>query len=110
VEHQLDAHEHDDGIAADEDADSTDREERGGQDQVVGRIHVSCSPSGNTGSSRTPGVEARMDSGAAVPSGSSAGVPIASPEDSTPGPGSGWGRPDRILARATAFWVRFGSS
>src|SRR3954447_11104802 len=44
VQHQLDAHEDDDGVAPHEHTDGTDREQRGGEHQVVGRAHVS-SPS-----------------------------------------------------------------
>ena len=50
------------------------------------------------------------DSRDSDPSGSRAGVPIELPDESTPGPGSGCGRPERIRSRASAFCVGLGSS
>ena len=62
-----------------------------------------------SGARAAPGVRGHDRFGRrSEPSGSSAGVPMALPEASTPGPGSGWGRPERIRSRATAFWVGLG--
>src|SRR6478672_13179642 len=44
VEHQLDAHEHDDRVAAGEDPDAADREEDPGEDDVRGDVHRCSSP------------------------------------------------------------------
>ena len=43
VEHELDAHEHDDRVAAGEHPDAADREEDRGEDQERGRAHFSSS-------------------------------------------------------------------
>src|SRR5262249_49639209 len=115
VEHQLDAHEDDDRVLAHQDADRTDGEQRRGEHQVVGGGHSSSpSPAGRACSVRycssPPETPDMTDSSEIEPSGSRAGVPIASWLESTPGPGSGWGRPERIRARASAFCVGFGSS
>src|SRR5581483_10635145 len=55
VEHQFDAHEHDQGVAPDEQADGADAEDDGGEGQVpgAGNVHCSCSPGG---SGASPGI------------------------------------------------------
>src|SRR6185295_3118382 len=82
VQHQLDAHEHDDGVAPHEHADAADHEQDHGQGHVVDRAHDSASVVADAGSSgRTGGVSAFGSRGASVwltessevlPSGSSA--------------------------------------
>src|SRR3954470_17568406 len=89
VEHQLDAHEDHDGVAADEHTRRADREQEGRQIQVVIGTHDSSSRVSTRG--RAP--EISRYSGtlvvATLPSGSSAGVSIASWSAYTPGPGRG---------------------
>src|SRR4051812_9080460 len=122
VEHQLHRHEHHDRVAPDEDADGTDREQRGAQHQVVigahsstSRISPGCTSAGSSARSTKPvgsqlETPAMTDSRATVPSGSSAGVATELPVERTPGPGSGCGRPERMRSRASDFCVGRGPS
>src|SRR5882724_10484819 len=111
VEHQLDAHEHDDRVAPDQHADRADGEQQGREQQVVGRGHEWVSPvssesvlapgvgapvsacastEGSSGSSAgADSISADSDSGAIEPSGSNAGVATELAVANTPGPGSG---------------------
>src|SRR6266567_2396209 len=83
VQHQLDAHEHDDRVAPHEHADAADHEQDHGQGHVVNGAHDSASVAAGAGSSgRTGGVSSFGSRGASVwltesaevlPSGSSAG-------------------------------------
>src|SRR6266496_3090154 len=112
VEHQLDAHEHDDRVAPDQHADRADGEQQGRQQEVDGWGHED-SPSLVGFSARTPAeaplpatalrsssndsaaadaMIADSDSGAIEPSGRSAGVATDVDVANTPGPGSGDGR------------------
>src|SRR5947209_11134000 len=105
VEHQRDAHEHDDRVAPQQHTGSPYGEQQRGEIQVVLRIHDapppvttseplaplttgrSCSLTGRN--SRTAGTDSREGE----PSGSRAGVSTALCRAKTPGPGSGVGCP-----------------
>src|SRR4051812_14683589 len=104
VQHQLDRHEHEDRVAAQQDAERTDREDQGGQVEVVAGVHRWCTepPESPTCSASRAGSTLP---GASVPSGSSDGVAAESRSAKTPGPGSGVGCPPEKRARAISRWV-----
>src|SRR5215217_3304184 len=126
VEHQLDAHEHDDGVAPDEDADGADREEDRGEHQVPGEGHRSR-PSRGAGS-RVPSAASGLpscprpvgrgissgswgsrpvasDSSATRPSGRIAGTATELARANTPGQGRVPCRSERNRARDSSFWL-----
>src|SRR5512142_1657926 len=107
VEHELDAHEQDDGVAADEHAHGTDREQHRGQHDVVGKVHSSV-PFGAASaavSSRVGRIGEMLRSDG-VPSGSRAGVATESEVANTPGPALGAGLlPGANRARMSSTWV-----
>src|SRR5690606_30044779 len=81
VEHELDAHEHDDRVAPHEDADGTDREQHRRQGQVFvhcssSTCRVTCSTASGVVSTTWPRARTLSwtDSSTGVPSGSNAGV------------------------------------
>src|SRR3954466_6492382 len=99
VEHQLDAHEHDDRVTADENTGRAHAEQDGGQVEVVVRAHSpspapGAGPSSAGAATRRPGgggpatMRGRL-SGAGLPSGSSAGTSTALCRAYTPGLGIG---------------------
>src|SRR3954451_2663676 len=92
VEHQLDAHEQHDGVAADEYADGTDGEQHGSQNNVVASAHCSVPFGADSAevSSRVGRIFEMLRS-AGLPSGSTAGVATESDVANTPGPGFGAG-------------------
>src|SRR3984957_13612192 len=105
VEHQLDAHEHDDRVAPQQHTGGADGEQQCGQIQIILRIHdapplvmaskpleplaAGRSRSSTGRNSRTAGTDNREGE----PSGSRAGVSTALCRAKTPGPGSGVGYP-----------------
>src|SRR4051794_6693084 len=126
VEHQLDAHEHDDRVAPDEDAHGADREEDRGQDEVPAESHRSP-PSSGAGS-RVPSAASGLpscsrpvgrgiwsgswgsrpvasESSASRPSGRIAGTATELARAKTPGPGRVPARWVRKRARESSFWL-----
>src|SRR5690606_8197413 len=112
VEHELDAHEHDDGVASHEDTDGADAEQRGGEDEVVLVAHRSSFPSVCFGAASAAvscrgGTYSDRLFGSTAPSGSSAGVAVESEVANTPGPGSGPGYlPGAKRSRLACFCPR----
>src|SRR5690349_2678329 len=127
VEHQLDAHEHDDRVAPHQDADGADGEQHRRQQQVVRRAHRSlpstasvrpftwarpvsaCASSGagvGGGATSVRSMISASDSGAIEPSGSRAGTATEFAVANTPGPGSGEMRScsPRSRASTVARW------
>src|SRR3954468_23970323 len=128
VEHQLDAHEHDDGVAPDEDADGADREQDRSEHEVPGQHHRRSPPFSGAGS-RVPSAASGEPScsrpvGRGIWSGSWGSRPVASESSetrpsgriagtatelaraNTPGPGSVPCRSVRKRARESSFWLR----
>src|SRR5882757_8430343 len=135
VQHQLDAHEHHDGVAAHQHPDRADGEQQRGQEQVISRGHRWFSPVssgfvsavsvarppvsacaswvGSSGSSTgADSMSSDSDSGAIEPSGSSAGVATELAVAKTPGPGSGEIRAcsPRSRASTVARWPRLAAA
>src|SRR5882757_8788434 len=135
VQHQLDAHEHHDGVAAHQHPDRADGEQQRGQQQVISRGHRWFSPVssgfvsavsvarppvsacaswvGSSGSSTgADSMSSDSDSGAIEPSGSSAGVATELAVAKTPGPGSGEIRAcsPRSRASTVARWPRLAAA
>src|SRR6476661_2858265 len=129
VEHQLHAHEHDDGVAAHEHADRPDREQDRGEHEVVREGHRVLPPGTSRGAgSRVPSAASGPPScsrpvgrgisstacgsspvaklaSETVPSGSRAGTATELPRAKTPGPGTVCGRAVRKRARDSSFWL-----
>src|SRR3954447_6859420 len=119
VEHQLDAHEHDDRVAAQQEGRGADREQDRRQVQVRVQAHrrppcstsssirataASYSPAGRTCSRARSTRD--TDSSLGVPSGSSAGVSTALCRAKTPGAGRPvCSRPSRNRRSARSRWV-----
>src|SRR5919107_2070585 len=119
VEHQLDAHEHDDRVAAQQEGRGADREQDRRQVQVGVQAHrrppcstsssirataASYSPAGHTCSRARSTRD--TDSSLGVPSGSSAGVSTALCRAKTPGGGRPvCSRPSRNRRSARSRWV-----
>src|SRR5581483_4269790 len=112
VEHQLDAHEHDDRVSPDEHAERADREQHGGQVEVVVGAHGSSSRSTMSvcGRARLIWRYSGTLVTATLPSGRSAGVSTASWSAYTPGPGSGasCAPPRSTRSSIRSRWVRLG--
>src|SRR5882757_473851 len=135
IEHQLDAHEHDDRVAPDQHPCRTDGEQQRAEVQVIRRIHgvgpfPSCDPwvidaSGSTSGRSAIGVRAprradsivrtsprarstrETDSSDGLPSGSSAGVSTALCRAYTPGAGIGVTMPPSLNRCTDSIcWVR----
>src|ERR1019366_2749893 len=120
VEHEFDAHEHHDGVTAQEHTECPDREQDRGQVEVVRRAHDCLFPDGGPPSSAGCGLRprSRRNSSTAggtlnsdgLPSGSNAGVSTALCRAYTPGPGNGVGCvPTLNRSRICSRWPSLGS-
>src|SRR6476469_525670 len=127
VQHQLDAHEHDDRVAPDQHPDRADGEQQSRQQQIdgwghfespsrvgfkarasaAGAVPATALRSSSNRSAAADSMSLDSDSGAIEPSGRSAGVATEVDVAKTPGPGSGDGRScsPRKRASTSSFCV-----